>query len=138
MIFINLLSLLLSKSDVAIASLLVAFFPLFPHSILDNRVYFQPMRFLWTLAIEEEGAQNAKEQNPQAKLPNTKSPRTKSPEQNPQSVPSHSRSGTNGEMSPTIVLPHCELRQAREDVSWNLGVGYASSLDIDQFDGDLG
>ncbi|KAI1726369.1 anaphase-promoting complex subunit 1 [Ditylenchus destructor] len=42
----------LSKSNIAIASLVISFFPTFPHSMTDNRIYFQPLRFVWTLAIE--------------------------------------------------------------------------------------
>uniref|UniRef100_A0A915D2V7 Anaphase-promoting complex subunit 1 n=1 Tax=Ditylenchus dipsaci TaxID=166011 RepID=A0A915D2V7_9BILA len=42
----------LAKSNIAIASLVISFFPIFPHSITDNRIFFQPLRFLWTLAIE--------------------------------------------------------------------------------------
>lgn len=25
---------------------------MFPHSVTDNRVYFQPLRFLWTVAAQ--------------------------------------------------------------------------------------
>lgn len=36
----------------ALASLLISVFPVFPHSLLDNRMYLQPLRFFWTLATE--------------------------------------------------------------------------------------
>lgn len=36
----------------SLASLLIAFFPIYGHSISDNRCYFQGFRFLWTLAVE--------------------------------------------------------------------------------------
>lgn len=42
----------LSQSNIAIASLVVAFYPIYPHSITDNRLYFQTLRFLWPLAVE--------------------------------------------------------------------------------------
>lgn len=37
----------------SIAALVISIFPIFPHSITDNRFYFQPLRFLWTLAAEK-------------------------------------------------------------------------------------
>uniref|UniRef100_A0A914H9E7 Anaphase-promoting complex subunit 1 n=1 Tax=Globodera rostochiensis TaxID=31243 RepID=A0A914H9E7_GLORO len=43
--------LCISNSNLAIASLVISLFPLFPHSIIDNRFYFQSIRFLWVLAI---------------------------------------------------------------------------------------
>ncbi|KAI9707673.1 MAG: Anaphase-promoting complex subunit 1 [Candelina mexicana] len=39
-------------SDLAIASLLCAFYPLFPTSILDNKSHLQAFRHLWVLAAE--------------------------------------------------------------------------------------
>nr|CAD2203038.1 unnamed protein product [Meloidogyne enterolobii] len=35
----------LSDSNLSIAALVLSLFPLFPHSITDNRFYFQPLRF---------------------------------------------------------------------------------------------
>ena len=37
----------------SIAALVLSLFPLFPHSITDNRFYFQPLRFLWILAAQK-------------------------------------------------------------------------------------
>lgn len=42
----------LSMSNMSLASLLIAFYPVYGHAIYDNRCYFQAFRFLWTLAIE--------------------------------------------------------------------------------------
>lgn len=42
----------LGTSDVAIASMLVAFFPRFNNMSSDNRSYLQALRHLWVLAIE--------------------------------------------------------------------------------------
>lgn len=42
----------LGSSNLCLASLLIAFFPIYGHSISDNRCYFQGFRFLWTLAVE--------------------------------------------------------------------------------------
>ncbi|CAD5212939.1 unnamed protein product [Bursaphelenchus okinawaensis] len=42
----------LSMSNMSIASLFIAFLPVYGHAIYDNRCYFQAFRFLWTLAIE--------------------------------------------------------------------------------------
>ncbi|KAK4934218.1 hypothetical protein LTR28_010795 [Elasticomyces elasticus] len=39
-------------SDLAIASLICAFYPLFPADVLDNRVHLQAFRHLWVLAVE--------------------------------------------------------------------------------------
>ncbi len=39
-------------SDLAVASLLCAFYPLFPSSILDNKSHLQAFRHLWVLAAE--------------------------------------------------------------------------------------
>lgn len=36
----------------SLASLLISFFPIYGHSIHDNRCYFQGFRYLWTLAVE--------------------------------------------------------------------------------------
>ena len=38
--------------DLAVASLLCAFYPLFPTSVLDNRSHLQALRHLWVLAVE--------------------------------------------------------------------------------------
>ena len=42
----------LNTSNLAIASLLCAFYPLFPSSVLDNKVHLQAFRHLWVLAAE--------------------------------------------------------------------------------------
>lgn len=39
-------------SDLAIASLIIAFYPLFPADVSDNRVHLQAFRHLWVLAAE--------------------------------------------------------------------------------------
>ncbi|KAK4997481.1 Anaphase-promoting complex subunit 1 [Elasticomyces elasticus] len=39
-------------SDLAVASLICAFYPLFPADVLDNRVHLQAFRHLWVLAVE--------------------------------------------------------------------------------------
>ena len=39
-------------SDIAIASLLCAFYPLFPNSVLDNKSHLQAFRHFWVLAVE--------------------------------------------------------------------------------------
>lgn len=41
-----------AKTNEAIAMLLLSVFPIFSHSISDNRCYFVPMRLLWSLATE--------------------------------------------------------------------------------------
>ncbi|KAL3090662.1 hypothetical protein niasHT_023507 [Heterodera trifolii] len=52
-----------SDSNLAIASLVISLFPLFPHSITDNRFYFQSVRFLWVLAVRPSSrSDTAKEQ----------------------------------------------------------------------------
>ncbi|VDK41945.1 unnamed protein product [Anisakis simplex] len=43
----------LSQSDLSIAAMIIAFFPVAPHNLGDNRLYLQPLRFLWSLAAEE-------------------------------------------------------------------------------------
>ncbi|CAJ0951498.1 unnamed protein product, partial [Mesorhabditis belari] len=40
------------QSDLAIASLVIAFYPLVGHHAGDHRLYLQPFRFLWVLAVE--------------------------------------------------------------------------------------
>ena len=42
----------LSTCKLAIASLLCAFYPLFPSSVLDNKVHLQAFRHFWVLAAE--------------------------------------------------------------------------------------
>ncbi|KAI6229914.1 Anaphase-promoting complex subunit 1 [Aphelenchoides fujianensis] len=42
----------LGRSNMSLAALLISFFPVFGHSITDNRCYFQGFRFLWTIAVE--------------------------------------------------------------------------------------
>ena len=42
----------LGTSDIAVASLLCAFYPLFPTSVLDNKSHLQAFRHLWVLAVE--------------------------------------------------------------------------------------
>lgn len=42
----------LGSSDVAIAALLIAFFPSYPISAQDNRAYLQAYRHFWILAVE--------------------------------------------------------------------------------------
>lgn len=39
-------------SNLAIASLVIAFYPIFPSDILDNRGHLQALRHLWVLAVE--------------------------------------------------------------------------------------
>jgi anaphase-promoting complex subunit 1 len=39
-------------SNLAIASLCMAFYPLFPSDVLDNKVHLQALRHLWVLAVE--------------------------------------------------------------------------------------
>lgn len=41
-----------ANTNLAVAALVISLFPLFPHSITDNRFYFQPIRFLWVLAVK--------------------------------------------------------------------------------------
>ncbi|QUC23151.1 uncharacterized protein UV8b_07392 [Ustilaginoidea virens] len=40
-------------SDMAIAALLVAFYPIFPTSVMDNRSHLQAFRHFWVLATEQ-------------------------------------------------------------------------------------
>ena len=40
------------SSNIAVASLLCAFYPLFPNSVLDNKSHLQAFRHLWVLATE--------------------------------------------------------------------------------------
>ncbi|KAG5981396.1 hypothetical protein E4U55_002985 [Claviceps digitariae] len=40
-------------SDVAIAALLVAFYPIFPSNVMDNRSHLQAFRHFWVLATEQ-------------------------------------------------------------------------------------
>ncbi|CEF67567.1 Anaphase-promoting complex subunit 1 [Strongyloides ratti] len=42
----------LGDSPLAIASLFMAFYPVFPKHIYENRLYLQPLRFMWTIATE--------------------------------------------------------------------------------------
>ncbi|KAF4585916.1 negative regulator of mitosis [Ophiocordyceps camponoti-floridani] len=42
-----------SNSNMAIASLLVAFYPIFPTSVMDNRSHLQALRHFWVLAAEQ-------------------------------------------------------------------------------------
>ncbi|KAJ5692130.1 Negative regulator of mitosis [Penicillium macrosclerotiorum] len=42
----------LSTSDLAVASLLCAFYPIFPTTVLDNKCHLQAFRHLWVLAAE--------------------------------------------------------------------------------------
>ncbi|WEW57587.1 Anaphase-promoting complex subunit 1 [Emydomyces testavorans] len=42
----------LGTSDLAIASLICAFYPLFPTTVLDNKCHLQAFRHLWVLAAE--------------------------------------------------------------------------------------
>ena len=39
-------------SNLAVASLCIAFYPLFPNDVLDNKVHLQALRHLWVLASE--------------------------------------------------------------------------------------
>ncbi|KAL6245791.1 Anaphase-promoting complex subunit 1 [Rhinocladiella similis] len=39
-------------SDIAVASLCIAFYPIFPNDVLDNRGHLQALRHLWVLAVE--------------------------------------------------------------------------------------
>ncbi|KAK5075145.1 Anaphase-promoting complex subunit 1 [Lithohypha guttulata] len=39
-------------SNLAVASLVIAFYPLFPVDVLDNRAHLQALRHLWVLAVE--------------------------------------------------------------------------------------
>lgn len=39
-------------SNIAVASLVIAFYPLFPGEVLDNRGHLQALRHLWVIAVE--------------------------------------------------------------------------------------
>jgi len=39
-------------SDLAVAALCIAFYPVFPNDVLDNRGHLQALRHLWVLAVE--------------------------------------------------------------------------------------
>ncbi|KAI9879579.1 MAG: Anaphase-promoting complex subunit 1, partial [Watsoniomyces obsoletus] len=39
-------------SDLAVAGLCIAFYPLFPGDVLDNKTHLQALRHLWVLAVE--------------------------------------------------------------------------------------
>jgi anaphase-promoting complex subunit 1 len=52
MLFLGGGSYTLSTSDLAIAALLVAFYPVFPTTVLDNKCHLQAFRHLWVLAAE--------------------------------------------------------------------------------------
>ncbi|KAK5957829.1 Anaphase-promoting complex subunit 1 [Knufia fluminis] len=39
-------------SNLAVAALVIAFYPLFPTDVLDNRAHLQALRHLWVLAVE--------------------------------------------------------------------------------------
>lgn len=41
-----------NTSDLAIASLVMSFYPLFPTDVLDNRAHLQALRHLWVLAVQ--------------------------------------------------------------------------------------
>ncbi|PFH56387.1 hypothetical protein XA68_16591 [Ophiocordyceps unilateralis] len=41
------------SSNMAIASLLVAFYPIFPTTVMDNRSHLQALRYFWVLAAEQ-------------------------------------------------------------------------------------
>ena len=41
-----------STCDIAVASLLISFYPIFPSSVLDNKAHLQALRHLWVLAVE--------------------------------------------------------------------------------------
>lgn len=43
----------LGTSNIAIASMLVAFYPIFPTSVMDNRSHLQAFRHFWVLATEQ-------------------------------------------------------------------------------------
>uniref|UniRef100_A0A0K0EK14 Anaphase-promoting complex subunit 1 n=1 Tax=Strongyloides stercoralis TaxID=6248 RepID=A0A0K0EK14_STRER len=42
----------LGDSPLSIAALFMAFYPVFPKHIYENRLYLQPLRFMWTIATE--------------------------------------------------------------------------------------
>ncbi|KAK6103385.1 Anaphase-promoting complex subunit 1 family protein [Brugia pahangi] len=43
----------LKTDDLSVAALVIAFFPVSPHALSDNRTYLQPLRLLWVIAAEE-------------------------------------------------------------------------------------
>ncbi|KAJ5819722.1 hypothetical protein N7474_005313 [Penicillium riverlandense] len=52
MLFLGGGSYTLGTSDLAVASLLCAFYPIFPTTVLDNKCHLQAFRHLWVLAAE--------------------------------------------------------------------------------------
>ncbi|KAL2885089.1 Negative regulator of mitosis [Ceratocystis lukuohia] len=52
LLFLGCGSMTLSKSNLATASLLVAFYPVFPATVMDNRAHLQAFRHLWVLGVE--------------------------------------------------------------------------------------
>ena len=42
----------LGTHNLAVAALCIAFYPLFPNDVLDNKTHLQALRHLWTLAVE--------------------------------------------------------------------------------------
>ena len=52
MLFLGGGSYTLGTSDLAVASLLCAFYPIFPTAVLDNKCHLQAFRHLWVLAVE--------------------------------------------------------------------------------------
>ncbi|KAL5627775.1 hypothetical protein BROUX41_002523 [Berkeleyomyces rouxiae] len=52
LLFLGCGSMTLSKSNLASASLLVAFYPVFPATVMDNRAHLQAFRHLWVLGVE--------------------------------------------------------------------------------------
>lgn len=52
MLFLGGGSYTLGTSDIAVASLLCAFYPIFPTTVLDNKCHLQAFRHLWVLAAE--------------------------------------------------------------------------------------
>lgn len=41
------------SSDIAVAALLIAFYPIFPNDVMDNRSHLQAFRHFWVLATEQ-------------------------------------------------------------------------------------
>lgn len=81
----------LGMSDLAIASLLCALYPIFPNSVLDNKCHLQAFRHLWVLAAE-----------PRCLIPRDIDTRR------PISIPitiNGSGSGSNGSESQTLTAP---------------------------------
>ncbi|KAJ5114641.1 hypothetical protein NUU61_000400 [Penicillium alfredii] len=52
MLFLGGGSYTVGTSDLAVASLLCAFYPIFPTTVLDNKCHLQAFRHLWALAVE--------------------------------------------------------------------------------------